>query len=298
MVNSGQQLKVEAQLELDRLLHRIENGIELSESVRNLWRLCERENIDFDCLQAYMKNSLLQYKRTMDCLSAFLQADSGQLNPHKVAFILCVNDEEQFSEAAAYIEYLDIPAGMEMEIIPVRGALSMCAGYEQGRKASDAKYKIYLHQDVLVIRHNLIDELRSLFQDSQVGMAGLAGCKKLPSSAIWWDGWGAYNKVAHIRAPGTMELFSGYVPCCEVEAADGVMLATQYDIPWRADIFRSWHFYDISICQEYRRRGYKILLPLQEEPWVIHRTSHTSVGPDYYKERDIFLREYHDMLQS
>ena len=289
------QVREPVRREMDRLLHRIENGIAMQVNMDRLWLLCESEGIDFAYLQAFMQACLLDYHRTLETLAAYLQ-EKERLNSHKIAFIICVNDEEQFSESALYIEHLHFPTGIEYEIIPVREAGSMCAGYEQGRQISNAKYKIYLHQDVLIIRRNLVEEILNLFQDPQVGMIGLAGCETLPASAVWWDGEGVHNKVAHSLGPGHIDLLDGIVPCCQVEAADGVFLATQYDIPWRADIFQGWHFYDISLCQEYRRRGYKILLPRQEKAWIIHQTRHTSAGDDYFQQRDIFLREYQDLL--
>ena len=31
----------------------------------------------------------------------------------------------------------------------------------------------------------------------------------------------------------------------EVEGVDGLLMATQYDIPWREDLFDGWDFYDL-----------------------------------------------------
>ena len=214
------------------------------------------------------------------------------MNSKKVAFIMCVNDEEQFHEAALYLQHLQMPLGITAEILPIGGAVSMCAGYEQGRIASEAKYKIYMHQDVLVIRKNLIEEIITLFADSKVGLIGLAGCEQLPSSGIWWEGNGLHNKIAHALSAEHISVAEGVVPQCHVQAADGVFLATQYDIPWRADLLNGWHFYDISMCQEYRRQGYDVILPRQEEPWIIHQTRHRMAGDDYEEQRQIFLQTY------
>ncbi len=280
--------------ELANLLRRIENDIAPQENINLLWQFCERENIDFEYLQAFMQHCLFDYERTLQRLASSLQpADTAGEDSQKIAFIICVNQEQEFHEAALYLQHLYIPAGMEAEIIPVRGAVSMCAGYEQGREASNAKYKVYLHQDVLVLRKNLVDELLHLFRDERVGIVGLAGCEQLPPSGIWWDGEGIHNMIAHALRPEHIGLSGGPVPCCQVQAADGVLLATQYDIPWRQDWLQGWHFYDISICQEYRRRGYLVVLPRQEEPWIIHQTRHTKAGEDYFQQQEIFLQHYY-----
>ncbi len=214
------------------------------------------------------------------------------MDERKIAFIICVNDEEVFSEAVLYLQNIHIPMGMTAEIIPIGGAVSMCAGYEQGRKASTAKYKVYMHQDVLIIRKNFVEEFLQVFRNPQVGIMGLAGCEHLPRSGIWWEGKGVHNMIAHSLRAEHIEVPAGVVPACPVQAADGVLMVTQYDIPWREDLFKGWHFYDASICQEYRRQGYQVVIPRQDKPWLIHQTRHIMAGDDYNQERQIFLQEY------
>ncbi len=291
-MQAQEQLNEAVRWDLVKVLRRIEHGIEPQNNINRLWQICEQESIGFEYLQSFMKQALFHYERTLQRIAASLQTED-EVNPDKIAFILCVNDEADFSEAKLYLQHLYIPEGMTVEIIPIRGAVSMCAGYEQGRSASNAKYKIYLHQDVQVIRKNLVDELLSIFRDTRVGLIGLAGCEKLPESGVWWSGEGIHNIIAHALWPEQIHIFGGKVPHCQVQAADGVLLATQYDIPWPQDILRGWHFYDIAMCQEYRKRGYQVVLPRQDESWIIHQTRHTRAGEDYYQQQKIFLQHYY-----
>ena len=69
------------------------------------------------------------------------------MDDKKFAFITCVNSDYWYNECVLYLQHLKIPEGFKIEIIPVRGATSMTAGYNSAMKNSDAKYKIYLHQD-------------------------------------------------------------------------------------------------------------------------------------------------------
>ena len=64
------------------------------------------------------------------------------LKNNKVCFIACVNDEFFYEESVLYIKYLHVPAGMQVDLLAVRGAESMAAGYQAAMEASDAKYKI------------------------------------------------------------------------------------------------------------------------------------------------------------
>lgn len=108
----------------------------------------------------------------------------------KIAFIMAVNEEEMYEESVYYINHLNIPDNIEMEIIPVRGASSLTSAYNQGMQLTDARYKVYMHQDARFTNPYVIHEMMKLFQNKEIGMIGVAGAKKLPKSAIWWDNSG------------------------------------------------------------------------------------------------------------
>ena len=55
-----------------------------------------------------------------------------------------------------------------------------------------------------------------------------------------------------------------------VQAIDGLLMATQYDIPWREDLFQGFHFYDVSQSLEFQKAGYLIGIPNQANVWCIH----------------------------
>jgi hypothetical protein len=80
----------------------------------------------------------------------------------------------------------------------------------------------------------------------------------------------------------------------EVEAIDGLLMATQYDIPWRDDLFDKWDFYDVSQSLEFIRHGYKVVVPYMETPWCIHDDGFVNLK-NYYEEREKLLKEYGTM---
>ena len=109
-----------------------------------------------------------------------------------------------------------------------------------------------------------------------------------------------YGRVLHACEPESvvdsemMEPEGAYI---DVEAADGLLLATQYDIQWRDDLFGGWHFYDTSQCLEFARRGYQVVVPNQEQDfWCIHCPREKPLAPEYKEWQKNFLKEYGDML--
>ena len=219
-----------------------------------------------------------------------------KLDEKKIAFITCVNSEEWYSECLLYLQHLDLPEGFTAEYLPQRGAASMCAGYNAGQRASDAKYKVYLHQDTLVVNKKLVADLLSLFAHPEIGLVGVIGCRSLPSTGVWWDGLRTYGRVLHACEPESVVDSHCREPegdWQELQAVDGLFLATQYDIPWREDLFTGWHLYDTSMCMEMQRAGYKVVVPNQEEDfWCIHCPKEKPLASSYKGYRKIFVKEY------
>ena len=79
-----------------------------------------------------------------------------------------------------------------------------------------------------------------------------------------------------------------------VEVVDGFIMATQYDLPWREDLFDGWDYYDISQCMEMKRNGYKCVVPKQIRPWCYHDNSYSKMEK-YYDYAQVFVKEYQDI---
>ena len=98
------------------------------------------------------------------------------MNERKIAFIICVNNEIYFEECKYYIDQLLVPAGYEMDVLAIREADSMCAAYNLGMQSTDAKYKIYMHQDVFICKKDFLQQIiRRFHKYPQIGMIGMMG---------------------------------------------------------------------------------------------------------------------------
>jgi hypothetical protein len=217
------------------------------------------------------------------------------MNDKKISFIYCTNDGLLYEESAAYIRSLTVPDGYDIELISIEGASSMTAGYNEAMRRSDAKYKVYLHQDVFIIHSHFIVDMLSLFRNNaNIGMLGVIGAKTIPASGIWWESGDTVGKI-YDSHQGKMELLSvneisaGYEP---VQVVDGLLMVTQYDLPWREDLFQSWHFYDASQCMEFAKAGYTVAVPKQEKPWCLHDSGIAKTGLPFAVSRKIFCDTY------
>lgn len=73
-----------------------------------------------------------------------------------------------------------------------------------------------------------------------------------------------------------------------------MILITQYDVDWRSDLFDGWDFYDISQCEEFRRVGYKVVVPYQGEVWCYHDNTYSHLEK-YFLYQKVFCQEYQDI---
>lgn len=215
-----------------------------------------------------------------------------------VSIIACVSNGQRWEQCAKRISSQVLPRGFHREYIPVRGAASICAGYNEGMRRARGRYKLYLHQDVLLLKPNVIKDLLAVFdRHPDAGIVGIAGSVSLPDNAAWYTAAlsDCYMHVLETRGEGVRCVVGNVWTDRDVEAAvaDGLLLMTAVDIPWREDLFRGWHMYDIAQCFEMRARGYHLYLPQQQTPWVLHDTRKISdESADLQHWRDVFLEHY------
>ena len=216
------------------------------------------------------------------------------MNDCKIAFIICTNDEIMIKECRLYIERLFVPKGYTTEILEIHDAPSMTSGYNRAMRQSDARYKIYLHQDVFILNRNFLNNLMTIFHSCQnTGMIGMVGTAQLSLSGIMWRGssyaGGVYTPSDTLYQE---EIFVKNGKLMKAEAIDGFLMATCVDLPWREDLFDGFDFYDISQSFEFRRHGYDIAVPNQEYAWCVHDDGKILNLLHYNHYRKIFLQNY------
>ncbi len=207
-------------------------------------------------------------------------------------FIICSNSELLEAECIKYINRLYIPDGFSIDIITVHDADSIASAYNAAMKASEAEYKIYLHQDLFIVNRFFLKNILDIFQvDDNISMIGMVGTPRLSDDAIMWNGY----RIGEFKPSDNVEIVDETVRLGgihDVAAIDGAIMITAKDVEWREDIFDAFDFYDVSESFEHRRRGYRLVVPEQENVWCIHDDGGFLNLSRYNKYRKIFLDEY------
>lgn len=221
------------------------------------------------------------------------------MNKSQIAFIICTNNAQYYNESVRYIQELEVPDGYSTDIICIQEADSMTQGYNAGMQASDAKYKVYLHHDTFILNQNFIYDILKVFEkDEKIGMLGVIGARELSTDANCYLNW----NIGKIQAYNGRNLFEANLvqfseEYIEVNAVDGLIMVTQYDIPWREDFLDGWDFYDVSQSLEMRRNGYKVVVPYQETAWCYHDCGVSNLRK-YHAYRKKMIQEYPDVFSG
>nr|WP_055736261.1 glycosyltransferase family protein [Alkalicoccobacillus plakortidis] len=208
-----------------------------------------------------------------------------------ISFICCVTNEALFKRCCAHIEQLYMPSGYQSEIVPVRGAVSMTAGYNSGMNQAVGQYKVYLHQDSFILNQSFLYDLLFIFQNNKnLGLLGVIGTRKLPFHGMWWlsDYKFKVGKIIEVRDTFKQTIFVDTTYMYEkVACIDGLLMVTQYDLTWPEEAITGWHFYDTAQSLQYAKEGYDVGVAHQSSPWVIHYCE-SSTMKGYYEALPAF----------
>lgn len=162
-------------------------------------------------------------------------------NDKKICFVICYNNERYLSEYLLYINNLNIHEGYIIENINIKGAKSMTSGYQEAMILTNARYIVYLHQDVFILEKDFLKKTIDIFNtDKSIGMIGMVGTEKLPESAVMWQ---SKERVGLIRLSVIETVYDYFdnkmqIPYMEVESVDGPLLMTnRHNVNWRTDLF-------------------------------------------------------------
>lgn len=214
------------------------------------------------------------------------------MNWKKIAIIIHKTDENFYDKIVESIKKLIVPKGYTLDILPAEGE-ERFAAYNVEMKKSDAKFKIYMDDKISLLDKNLFQNIIKVFKaDKKIGVVGISGAINLSTHGICLDSAKRCGKVffgPEKRSVNWGDIKGDYQ---EVESVDGWLMATQFDVDWREDIFHTTAFGDSGQCLEFRRKGYKVVVMNTNEPslwftqekWMIDGQSRQNFLKEYSKD--------------
>lgn len=222
------------------------------------------------------------------------------MNDHKFAFIICTNNEIYLQECLHYLQQLIVPESYEMDVLTIQDAQSMASGYNEGMHSTDAKYKIYMHQDVFILNKNFLSDILTIFvSDPSIGMLGMVGYPVVSLSGFMWH----EKRIGAVPLYGARHAYpnadySAYhysfkkEGIQDVALIDGLMMITAYDLPWEEETLKDWDFYDAFQSMNFLLHNYRVVVPRQTFPWFIHDDGKSLSMWNFNKYRKLFMQRY------
>ena len=209
------------------------------------------------------------------------------MDEKKIVAIIHMTDENACKEAMLYLQKLKVPQGFTFDILPVEGAKKYPA-YNFAMKSSDAQYKIYIDEKVIVRQENILAEIIKIFKsDKNIGMIGCSGAVQLSTNGVCVRSAKRCGKVQMGNSKDKIQDWGGIdKDYREVEAIDGWFMATQYDIPFHEEFAT---LADSAQCLEFRRQNYKVVVARQKKPWLWYKSTVWGLNEEDVKK---FLDEY------
>ncbi len=213
------------------------------------------------------------------------------MDDKKIAVIIHKTNDKFCTRLIDSLQNLEVPDNYDVEILPVEGEEKFFA-YDYAMKYSDAKYKIYIDEKVVVLERNILQRIVKNFQsDEKIGIIGVSGAIEFSTHGICLDSAKRCGKIFLTSKKLLAEWSKINEDYQEVEAVDGWFMATQYDFAWRHDLFHGKTYGESAQCIEFKRqgRGYKTVVVNQDTPYIWY--SGNSFEEDEFS-REIFLKKY------
>lgn len=223
------------------------------------------------------------------------------LDENKICFITAVRDRAKYQESMAYWQRLKVPDGMTVQYITISDWPSIGQAYQMAMGKSDAKYKIYIHDNIWLTRPDFLEVLIQEFREHpEYGIASVAGSINLPEGCYWWEkdakGCICDNHQGEMKQYVFRQEGDGIIPALMLH--DGIMM-TQYDISWQTEFYDKGHLYAASQCMEFRKHGYGAAILPQLGAGVQHWGGKLIKNLAYAEAGKKLVREYRDVfLQS
>ncbi|RDY25647.1 hypothetical protein CHL78_017100 [Romboutsia weinsteinii] len=194
------------------------------------------------------------------------------MNDKKICFVSIVKDKSKYDECVEYIKNIIVPDGYSIDINYISDSQSVPNSYNLVIKSNDAKYKVYVKEDILICNQNFIIDILNIFKDQSIGIIGIHANK---------------NKE-------DLQLEEELI--MDVEYIYEDLIVTQYDILWDEDLAIINNSIIINHINEFTNSGYRVVIAKQEEPWYLYNSKYCLNNEDddsvIYSEKQPTQEDY------
>ena len=204
--------------------------------------------------------------------------EAAAMNEKGIAILVWKRNEEHYANCIEGLRQLQYPAGYEVQVYTLTDQDTFTKQCSSVLAESDAKYKIYLSDEMRITALTFVQDMLNIFADGTIGMIGFFGSTELPLSANIMDAPNKYGSV-FMPAGGVLEEMrfgEGTADViADVRAILPSLFVTQYDVPWDAN-YTGQYYAVQEQCRNFTRRGYRVVVPIVETPFCGYQSEEIS----------------------
>lgn len=212
------------------------------------------------------------------------------MNENKISIIVYRENDVLFERLMESFESVIIPEDYEVELLEVSSGKNKAAAYNEGMNASDAKYKIYIDENVKILEPRIIIQILEKFlMNPEIGAIGMSGAIKVSDRCIAFESFVKCGKLmlqdGEVRAWDIGNGAEDTTVCL-----DGFFMATQCDTQWDERFSKkdSLFLYQAQSAR-IRREKKKLSVLSQNKPYIYVDLSYFSY---VLEDKQQFIDEY------
>ena len=216
----------------------------------------------------------------------------------KIAVIIRKSHAGRYEVCMETLKNVQWPQGYDVQAFTLDAAKPYAAQVNEILTETDAKYKVYINDEMCVVHPQVIEEMLAIFQDESIGMVGILGSQSLPVSGNLMD---SPYKRGTVYVPSEDDFSELRFGDATGEAADvrGLLpsfFATQRDVPWD-EAYEKQYYAVLDHCRAMEDAGVRVVVPLPENIWCACQMKSISFDADEV-DRKKFLGKYHAYLDG
>ena len=200
------------------------------------------------------------------------------MNEKGIAILVWKRNEEHYANCIEGLRNLQYPAGCEVQVYTLTEQDVFTKQCNSVLAETDAKYKIYLSDEILITAPTFVQDMLNIFADRTIGMIGFFGSAEMPLSANIMDAPHKYGSVLMPVSGALEEMRFGEGTAeavADVRAILPSLFVTQYDVPWDANYTGQYYAVQAQ-CRNFTRRGYRVVVPIVETPFCGYQSEEIS----------------------
>ena len=244
--------------------------------------------------EMYKRMDAEELRRLLQGQNGAREATSGRPLPKekRIAVLLHKSRERRYEICMESLRNMNWPDGYEAELFVITQDRPYAVQVNEIMTAADAKYKIYINDDLCLVHPQMIEEMLNLFQDDSIGMIGILGSTSLPVSGSVMD---SPYKSGAVYIPSEKDLselrFHETSEAADVRFLLPSLFATQRDVPWD-EAYEKQYYAVLAYCRGMEESGVRIVVPHPQEIWCTYQEKSIAFDANEADRKTYFSRHH------